>query len=831
MLRRSLLAVLHTLALSLVYFGLPQTGWGAAEGSQEERLVVTLADNASNGAAALLESVGVRNLDQIRPLPVYRVATAPGQDSDAVLEALRANPLVRAAERDGEQTIRVVPDDPSYRPYQWNLRRIGMEHLWDLRPTAPEIVVAVLDTGVDLEHPDLRANLLVDQGYDFVHDTPVPQDDESHGTAVAGIIGAEGNNHEGMTGIAWRVKILPVKVLNSQGRGSNSTLARAIIYAVDQGARIINVSSTSSEYSTALELAVAYARERDVLVVAAAGNTGDLANEVTYPAALEGVLAVGAVDGQDHLAPFSQHGPYVPLVAPGVDVPSAAWPGAGQGQYASYSGTSIAAPHVSGVAALLWSLRPDLSAPEIAAELGASAENLDESNAAVDRASLVNAARALDAVRLGVTPKTGSGVEAQAPLPIREPGPLPLEPRRWYFAEGSTNPPFDVWFALQNPNTRPATVRFAFYAPEGTPTLHELQVGPSSRTTVYANDLLPNAEFSTIVESNIPIFVERSMYFGHDGHVAQGTREPDRAWYLAEGSTIPPFETWIELMNPNPSPTTARLRFMREDGSVTDHVEGIPPWGRRSVYVNLLFTAAGFGTHVEANQPIVVERAMYFDAGRGGHDTVGTQTPGRVWYLAEGVSRPGFDTWLLVQNAGVAPANVKASFLTDDGTVVAQPLRVPPNSRISLYTNLVVPNAAFGIKVEADQPVVVERAVYFDEKRAGFSARAVAAPGTEWYLPEGVTTGSFTEQLAILNPQGQLANVQVDFDRLGGQTIPPHRLRVGPNTQRILDINPYVVDGELSLRVIADQPIVVERILYFARPSGVGATSSTGLTR
>jgi hypothetical protein len=226
-----------------------------------------------------------------------------------------------------------------------------------------------------------------------------------------------------------------------------------------------------------------------------------------------------------------------------------------------------------------------------------------------------------------------------------------------------------------------------------------------------------------------------------------------------------------------------------------------------------------------------VERAMYFDAGRGGHDTVGTQTPGRAWYLAEGVSRPGFDTWLLVQNPGGAPANVKASFLTDDGTVVAQPLHVPPNSRVSLYTNLVLPNASFGIKVEADQPVVAERAVYFDEKRAGFSARAVAAPGTEWYLPEGATTGSFTEQLAILNPQGQPADVQVDFDRPEGQTIAPHRLRIGPNTQKILDINPYVVDGEASLRVIADQPIVVERILYFASPGGVGATSSTGLTR
>src|SRR5207244_11077132 len=119
--------------------------------------------------------------------------------------------------------------------YQWNLRRIGMEQAWDLRPSAADIMVAVLDTGVDLNHPDLRANLLVDQGYDFLNDLPTPQDDESHGTAVAGIIGAVGNNRVGVTGIAWHVKVLPIKALNSQGRGPDSAMVKAILYAADQG--------------------------------------------------------------------------------------------------------------------------------------------------------------------------------------------------------------------------------------------------------------------------------------------------------------------------------------------------------------------------------------------------------------------------------------------------------------------------------------------------------------------------------------------------------------------------------------------------------------------
>src|SRR5207248_8968277 len=114
----------------------------------------------------------------------------------------RANADVRAADYEGEQVTQVVPNDSLYRAFQWNLRRIGMEQTWDLRPSAADVIVAVLDTGVDLSHPDLRPNLLLDQGYDFLNDLPSPQDDESHGTAVAGIIGAVGNNRVGVRGVA-----------------------------------------------------------------------------------------------------------------------------------------------------------------------------------------------------------------------------------------------------------------------------------------------------------------------------------------------------------------------------------------------------------------------------------------------------------------------------------------------------------------------------------------------------------------------------------------------------------------------------------------------------
>lgn len=799
----------------------------------KEVALVTLQPLAANSQAeSLITSTGGRILERLKPLDMYRV-----EIPEAGLAQLRARAdLIKAAELEGEQRSQVAPNDPLYRQFQWNLRRIGMEQAWDLRPDAADVIVAVLDTGVDLSHPDLKANLLTDQGYDFLDDVPSPQDDESHGTAVAGIIGALGNNREGVTGIAWHVKILPIKALNSQGRGPDSAMVKAILYAADNGARVINISSTGTRYSAALETAVQYAQDKGALIVAAGGNTGNGDNSVDYPAAFDGVMAVAAIDDKDRLATFSQRQPYISIAAPGVDVPSTAWAGAGRGPYASQSGTSIAAPHVSGAAAILWALRPDLSAGDIANALTTNADKVSSTDPGYG-AGIVNVSRAAASLRLGITPRSNDTVALPVPktatADVPPPAPLPSEQRRWYFAEGSTRAPFDVSFAVQNPNPQSTVAHFLFLAADGgKPTPFDLPLPANSRVTLKAADVVPNTEFATIVTTDLPAYVERSMYFGHAGDSAAGARQPSKTWYLAEGSTVQPFDTWVLLMNPNPVPTLAQMHFLREDGSVVDHSELVAPMSRKSVYVNTLFTTAGFATQVTADQPIVVERAMYFDGDQAGHDTLATPTPGQAWYLAAGASVGGFDTWLLIENPGSAPASVKVSFITDSGRVVTQPLFVLPHARTSLYTDPLLPNATYGIRVESDQPIVAERAVYFDNGRAGFDSAAVSAPATEWFLPEGSTTGSFEEQLNVLNPQTQAVNVQVEFRPEGtADAPPPQRFSLGATSRLTLDINPQVPSSNVALHVTADRPIVVERVSYFARPGGLGATSSTGLTR
>src|SRR5262249_60692225 len=129
-----------------------------------------------------------------------------------------------------------------------------------------------------------------------------------------------------------------------------------------------------------------------------------------------------------------------------------------------------------------------------------------------------------------------------------------------------------------------------------------------------------------------------------------------------------------------------------------------------------------------ADQPIVAARAMYFDNDQAGPDALAPATPGLTCFMAAGSSRSGYDTWLLVENPGSAPANVKVSFITDAGTVVTQPLFVLPHARQSLYTDPLVPNAVYGMRVDSDQPIVAERAVYFDNGHAGYDSAAVGAP-------------------------------------------------------------------------------------------------------
>jgi serine protease len=282
----------------------------------------------------------------------------------ARLEALG---LARFAEPNHRRRLAGLPDDPFF-PGQWALQQVGMPAAWEIAAGA-DLTVAVVDSGIR-PHPDLLANLV--QGYDFEDGDADPTDRTvgfSHGTQVAGVIGAAGNNAMGVAGVLWSVRIMPVRAFDSQGFGSTFDIANAIRYAAGlenssgalpaEAARVINLSFASDSPTQVEEEACEAARAAGALLVAAAGNDGRA--RAQYPAAYPAVLAVAATGIDGKVTSYSNSGGWVDLAAPGgtgsqgVRVPGV--DGAGQFTYPLVSGTSFSAPHVAGVAALLFGLR------------------------------------------------------------------------------------------------------------------------------------------------------------------------------------------------------------------------------------------------------------------------------------------------------------------------------------------------------------------------------------------------------------------------------------------------------------------------------------------
>jgi subtilisin family serine protease len=317
-------------------------------------------------------------------------AGAASRSASGVLSATAAyTAYMPVVARDFEW--RLDPDDPMFvAGQQWALEKVRAPAAWyDSKGYA--VTVAVVDTGVDLDHPDLVDSLWVNRGevvgngddddnngyvddvygWDYVDDDGEPRDAHGHGTHVAGIVGAMTDNGVGVAGMGWGVTVMSIRALDEMGNGSDWDVAQGIRYAVDNGAKVVNLSLGAGSGSQNLAEAVQYAQDKGALVVAAAGNWN--VSYPFYPAAYGGVIGVSATDANDQKASFSNYGSYVDIAAPGVSILSTKpFPI----DYATMNGTSMATPMISGLAALLWTKYPSATSDQVWTAIRIGAEDL-----------------------------------------------------------------------------------------------------------------------------------------------------------------------------------------------------------------------------------------------------------------------------------------------------------------------------------------------------------------------------------------------------------------------------------------------------------------------
>ena len=436
---------------------------------------------------------------------VSRLTVPSGSSVMDMVNQYRANPNVEYAEPNYIYTTLMVPNDPLF-SYQWHMPMINVEQAWD-QATGAGVIVAVVDAGVAYENYDIYAqapdlaNTNFVPGYDFVNFDSHPNDDNGHGTHVAGTIAQSTNNNLGVTGVAFGATIMPVKVLGADGSGSTTAIADGIHFAVDNGAKVINMSLGSRFTSTTMEEACTYAYNNGVTVVCAAGNSGR--NILEYPAAYPQCISVSAVRLDSTLSYYSTYNSAVDVCAPGGDV-TIDQDGDGyvdgvlqqthdgtnftEFSYYFYQGTSMASPHVAAAAALILSVDPTLTPAEVQAVLQSTAVDLGSSGWDVEYGyGMIDCNAALQSLNPTPLPPvaqySGTPTSGTAPLTVN-------------FTDLSTNSPTSWSWTFGDGGSSTAQNPGHVYASAGTYTVS------LTATNAYGSDVETKTGYITVTAPN-----------------------------------------------------------------------------------------------------------------------------------------------------------------------------------------------------------------------------------------------------------------------------------------------------------------------------------------
>lgn len=392
--------------------GRPQ-GWAARTTSVTSAPGAVAAPALATGASR----IRVVTTRVVSGQPVISTATVPAAQAVGAVDRAQDTPGAVAVTVDTR--VRATAYNDPLRPQQWSLSALGGE-TFHARVSTTGVTVAVVDTGVDGSHPDLRGVLV--PGAQFLEPSAGGTrgagavDLDGHGTHVAGIIAAVAHNRLGIAGLAPGTRIMPIRVLDANGEGWSSDIARGIIHAANRGAKVINLSLGGTR-DAAVDKAVQYANAKGAVVVAAAGNERAQGNPVTYPAAYANVIGVAATTSARRAAPYSSTGSYVDIAAPGDRIVSTYPRARVRSGYVRMSGTSMAAPAVSAAVAGLKAARPTLTTSQVQALLSRTAADLGtRGRDNTYGAGLLDPNKALCTVKACPAALTWSGVRSWAPV-------------------------------------------------------------------------------------------------------------------------------------------------------------------------------------------------------------------------------------------------------------------------------------------------------------------------------------------------------------------------------------------------------------------------------
>jgi len=389
-----------------------------------DRLLIQFKQGTNANIMAQVHARAGGKFESIIPRVGVQVITVPAGWGTATLAAYRLCQEVLHAEPDSAAYITDAPND-TYFDSQWGMYKVAAPQAWDITQGSPTIRIAILDTGIDLEHPDLASKIV--GSVNFTTSPTADANGASHGTHVAGIAAASTNNGIGVAGLGYNCSLMNVKVLGDDGYGYYSWIAQGIIWAADHGAQVINLSLGGSIASSTLENAVNYAWNKGAVVAAASGN--EATTSPLYPAYYTNCIAVGATDRYDNLTSFSNYGSWVDVAAPGIGIYSTK----PDGLYCLMSGTSMATPHVAGLAGLVFSVANDANGNgKLNDEVRARIESTcDETGIAVAYGR-INAYRAVQGSAASPAPSpapapspTPTPAPTIAPTPIPTPTPAP----------------------------------------------------------------------------------------------------------------------------------------------------------------------------------------------------------------------------------------------------------------------------------------------------------------------------------------------------------------------------------------------------------------------